>query len=127
MIRPGPFGCFDVHLYDDERVAKLSGNAQSLFVAMTLYACAELTDGRVPSVIVPRLMLASKSKRRHLAELLETGLVEQLPITDGYYLPGYLKWNPAREEVERKRQLNRDRQAAQRERNTLTRTLRSVS
>jgi len=132
VIRPGRFGCLDAHLYDDERVAKLSGCGQSLFIAMTLYCSAELTDGRVPGALIPRLMLASKSRRRHLKELLELGLVERLGLVEGsgmaddYYLPAYLKWNVARAEVEAEREAARDRQRAHRERKQMERRLRAV-
>ena len=132
MIRPGPYGCLDAHLYNDERVAKLSGCGQSLFIAMTLYCSAELTDGRVPGALVPRLMLASKSRRRHLNELLQLGLVECLGLVEGsgmaddYYLPAYLKWSPTKADLDAEREAARLRKQQQRERQETQRRLHAV-
>ncbi len=133
MIRPGRFGCLDVHLFDDERFAKLSANAQSLFIAMTLYAAAESTDGRVPAVMVPRLLLAAHSRPKHLDELLDAGILERLglvegsPIADDYYLPAFLKWNMSKDDLDAEREANRQRQAAYRDRKQAHRGLRAVS
>jgi hypothetical protein len=77
-------------------------------------------------------MLASKSRRRHLNELLELGLVERLGLVessgmaDDYYLPAYLKWNPTKADIDAEREAARERQRAHRERKQLERRLHAV-
>ena len=133
MNRPGPYACLDVGLFEDERFAKCSSNARLLFVKLLCYAASELTDGRIPAVLVPQLCAAAGVRRRYLEELVgvglvtELGLVEGSPIAGDYYLPAFLTWNLSRADVEAKRAQNRERQAHFRERQDLRRRLRSVS
>ena len=132
MNRPGPYACLDVGLFEDERFAACSSSARLLFVKLMCHAAAERTDGRIPAVLVPQLCASAGVRKRSLDELLERGLVERLGLVEGspvagdFFLPGYLKWNPSRAEIDARRQSNRDRQTAFRERQELTRKLRAV-
>jgi hypothetical protein len=132
MIRPGPYVCVDVGLFEDERFATCSLQARVLFVKLMCHAAAELTDGRIPAVLVPQLCAAAGVRRRALDELVDHGLVDRLGLVEGspvagdYFLQGFLKWNPSRESVEDRRRQNRDRQAAFRERESLKGRLRAV-
>ena len=116
MIRPGPYVCLDVGLFEDPLFAGLTPASRLLFVKFACYSSAELTDGHIPTALLPPLLAAAGATRRNLNDLLKSGLVEELPISDGYYLRGYLKWNPKREELERRREESRRRNAEWRER-----------
>ena len=116
----------------DERLSCAKNTPRVLFIAMVCHCAAELTDGRIPGSLMPVLYAQSRARKRDLDELIELGLVERLgnvpgsPVSDDYYLPAYLNWNPRRDEIERKRQLSRDRQAALRERKAPAPKLRSI-
>ena len=114
MKRPGPYACFDVGMFEDELFANLGAKSQLTFIKLCCYAASERTDGRIPTALIPQLLAAAGATRRALNQLIECGLVQKLPITDGYYLPAYLKWNPSREELERNRENWKRRQAEKR-------------
>lgn len=132
MNRPGPYVCLDAGYFDDEKVAACHCAAVALHVACLCFAARELTDGRIPGVIMRRLMHATRTRKRDLDRLIEVGLVDTLgkvpgsPMADDYYLPAYLGWNPSKAELEESRERNRQRQATYRDRKQGEKHLRAV-
>lgn len=113
-----PTGIFlplEVDFADDEAVARLAryttpGHARAcrdLLVQMWLYCKRKMTDGHVPAEIVGRLVYPDPPRvgKRDADRLVDCGIAERTET--GYYLPGYLKRNPTRAEVETKSQAKR--------------------
>lgn len=125
--------CLDAHFNNDEKLSSCSVPARFLFVTFAAYCTQELTDGRIPRVMMTRLLAAAGCKRNRLQELLAAGLVvrigDEVEVSenpDDYYIPAYLTWNPSRADIEREREAARLRQRAKRERDELHQHLRAV-
>jgi hypothetical protein len=91
---------------DDEQVRALARygrharGCRDLYTEMLLYCRRKLTDGHVPTEQIGILVYPDPPKAG-LADadrLIAVGLAERTPT--GYFVPGYLKRNPSRAEVE---------------------------
>lgn len=106
-----PSGIFiqlEVDFDEDEAIARLArytkpGEARAcrdLLVSMWRYCRRKMTDGHVPAEMVGKLVYPDSAKRgeRDADRLVECGLAERTDT--GFYLPGYLKHNPSKAQVE---------------------------
>lgn len=101
----------EVDFADEEDVVRLArftrpGEARAcrdLLVQMWLYCKRNLTDGHVMLEQVGKLAYPDPPKVgvRDADRLVEVGIAERTPT--GYYLPGYLKRNKSRAQVEEER------------------------
>lgn len=98
-----------VDFADDENVAKIARYGRDarairdLLVQMWLYCKRNLTDGKVPVEQVGKLVYPDPPKVgiRDADRLVEVGMAQHVP--EGYFLPGYLKRNKSRAQVEAER------------------------
>ena len=86
-----------------------AGNAITLWVRAGAWCAQQLTDGHVPSHMIPTL-----GTKRDAGKLVEVGLWER--VEDGYVFHDWSSYQQSREEVERKRRQNADRVAKWRKR-----------
>lgn len=106
-----PTGIFlplEVDFDEDSDVAKLArytkpGEARALrdlLVAMWRYCKRRMSDGHVPAEIIGLLVYPDTPRvgKRDADRLVECGLAER--TDDGYFLPGYLKHNKSRAQIE---------------------------
>lgn len=91
---------------DHPKVVAAGGDAAWLYVAGLCYCQAKLTDGHIPSGVVPRL--SDRKFPMKLAEkLVAVGLWSREP--HGYVVHDYHLYNMAANEVKAIREKNRDR------------------
>ncbi len=87
------------------KAVQLGGSAAiHLWLALRLYSGKHLTDGLIDSFMVVELSLGlhSRTRKRALAALLESGLLD--PCGDGnYQLHDYSDWAPSRATVEKRK------------------------
>jgi hypothetical protein len=88
----------DDGFYRNAKTAMLSDAATALWLRAATWACDQLTDGFVPSRILPMLRSEADAER----ELVDAGLWEQMD--DGYLFHDWLDYQPSAEEVEALRQ-----------------------
>ena len=81
--------------------------AMWLFVCGLCYCGRQLTDGRIPKSMLPRLADV-KNPTRLAARLVEVGLWHD--EDDDFLVHDFLAHNPSRQDVEKRRADNRDRQ-----------------
>jgi len=86
-----------------------AGNALTLWVRAGAWCAQQLTDGHVPSHMIPAL-----GTKRDAGKLVEVGLWER--VEDGYVFHDWSSYQQSREEVERKRRQSADRVAKWRKR-----------
>ena len=88
------------------KVDALSAESFKLHVAGLCYCARNLTDGRIPELAA--LRLTATARRKHVTELVESGLWRQ--VSDGYTIKNFLEFNPSKADVNRERELARERQ-----------------
>src|SRR5437588_204444 len=107
--RPAPteWARMGIRWFQHERFVSLaSAGASVLFWAMVAWAKGELTDGYVPTGVVPMLALAVKADMTaDIADLLRVGLLTT--HDGGYALHGFLHWQESRADVDARRQAGR--------------------
>lgn len=93
----------------------------TLHVAALGYCAEFLTDGHIPADAVVALtpLVAGAKARKVARKLVDAGYWE--PVEDGYQIHDYLKHQPSREEMQRRRAQDRERQAAWRRKQKETR------
>lgn len=96
------------------KVAPVSDRAFRLWFNACCYCSRNLTDGRVPAILIAGL--SRTANRRVIDELLVAGLLERLS-TETFLVHDYLKHNPSRDEVQESRQRARERTSEWRRRN----------
>jgi len=72
--------------------------AIGLFVLALGYCSRQLTDGRIPERAFARAIAPGVRYEKPLTELEQVGLIER--DAAGWYIPGYLKWQRSRQDVE---------------------------
>ena len=102
----------DDQFCDHPKVAALSDRAFRMHVAALNYCARMLTDGRVQTKLVPRLVTGFRTAT--IRELLDSGL--WMNTDDGYEIHDFLRYNPSRIKVSEEREANAARQQAWRDR-----------
>lgn len=105
-----PFLNLDDNFAEHPKVDGLSDGAFRLHVSALCYASRHLTDGRIESDKVPRLV--PRFRRKMLTELLDRRLWAEHP-GGGYAIHDFLDWNRSRAEIQEQRdRLHKVRSAA---------------
>lgn len=116
-----PYFAIDDHWWAHDKTIQMTDGAQALWARAGSWAAGHLTDGFVPDHVLPVL----RAKPRHVSELIRLNL--WLKTTGGYTFQGWADHQPTKEDVERKRRLNRERQrqyrAAKQEQSRVTDTV----
>jgi hypothetical protein len=88
-MKRGPFVALSATFPDDKDIVRAGERAAWLYLVMACDSRLHRGDGIVEEHRMTRL--AVPGWRTRLTALIDNGLVQQVP--EGYYLPGYLKWN----------------------------------
>jgi hypothetical protein len=96
----------DDQLYTHENRWEIGLDGIGLFVVMLCYCNHKLTDGLVPRAFV-QSQVSRPDRRGALKSLLKVGMVAE--VEDGYEVVGYLRFQPSKEDVLKRRA---DRSAA---------------
>lgn len=94
---------------DDPRVVQAGEAAEVLFIRAAAYIAGAETDGFVPLAVVQRL--APRWQPRAV-RLVQVGL--WVKVEGGYQVPGYLKHNPSKADLDRRRAVERGRRSRER-------------
>jgi hypothetical protein len=105
---------FDSQTPENLKIVPISDKAFRLWFNAACYCRRNLTDGRVPTVLLHTL--SRTGSRRVVDELLNAGLLEASGAPHTLLVHDYLEHNPSRAEVEEERRQNRQRVATWRER-----------
>lgn len=97
---------FEDRTPENLKIAPISDRAFRLWFNAACYCHRNLTDGRVPAVLI--LSLSPTATKRAVEELLSAGLLERVDKLT-YRVHDYLDHNPSREEVEEARRGSRER------------------
>jgi hypothetical protein len=97
---------FEDRTPENLKIAPISDRAFRLWFNCACYCHRNLTDGRVPAVLI--LSLSPTATKRAVEELLSAGLLEHVDKLT-YRVHDYLDHNPSREEVEEARRGSRER------------------
>lgn len=108
-----PWVKLDDQFPDHPKVVAAGGDAAWLYVAALCYCQAKLTDGHIPTAMVPRLT-DRKAPMALAAKLVEVVLWE--PAEGGYMIHDYFAHNAPSEKVKAKREATRRRVTEWRER-----------
>jgi hypothetical protein len=107
---------------ENAKVRKVGPNGIALYVSGLCYCSRQLSDGIIPDAAVPIIaeMVGVRTHRSVSQALTKARLWKR--VRGGYQVPDYLKFNPSREEISRKREESRKRQQAWRDvqRNAVT-------
>jgi len=97
---------------ENPKVRKVGPVGIALYVSGLCYSSRQLSDGFIPDNAVGLLceMAGVKARRATIEALTKATLWKR--VRGGYSVPDYLKFNDSREEITRKREENRIRQAA---------------
>jgi hypothetical protein len=97
------------------RAVNMSGSeAIHLWLGLRAYCGKHLTDGFIPADMVDEVRgPKGKARERVLATLVHVGLLEQSG-PGGYQMHDYLDWSESRDDIIRKRERARERQAKSR-------------
>jgi hypothetical protein len=93
-------------VWDSKKVARVSLDAVGLWAKMLSYCADKVTDGVVPSFMVPALA-PNDDPAPLLTELMGSGMLLEHP--DGYEIHSYLDHNMSAKEWESKKKSERDR------------------
>lgn len=96
---------------DDEVLLGLPRGTRLLWVELTVWACKQATDGRIPRYVLRRVT-DEPDVDDAVAQLVECGLL--IPTAQGWELRDFLRDQRSREEVTRARELSAVRQRRQR-------------
>ncbi|MFD9943213.1 hypothetical protein ACFWYW_14530 [Nonomuraea sp. NPDC059023] len=107
----------NVDFADDPKVRALARfgrdarRIRDLYVQMLCYAKRNLTDGHVPTEQLGILVFPDPSAlgSKDVARLVEVGLVQA--VADGWHIPGFLKRNKSRQQVQQDAQEKADKSA----------------
>lgn len=99
-----PWVKVDDHFYCNPKVLQVGMPARGLWITLLTFAGNNLTDGFIDKKIVRQL----GGTAAQLRQLLAVGILEE--IEGGYVIHDYLTYNPARADVEARRESNRRRQ-----------------
>lgn len=94
------------------KIAKAGPAAAWLWFCGICYCREHLTDGLIPSAVVPGLALGLTSAAVHAKRLVAVGLWHERQ--DGFEVHDFLDWNPKRSDVESERNRERDRKRKER-------------
>lgn len=94
------------------KIAQAGPAAAWLWFCGICYCREHLTDGLIPSAVVPGLALGLTQASKHAERLVSVGLWHARP--EGFEVHDFLDWNPKRSEVESERNKERDRKRKER-------------
>lgn len=97
----------DDSFFMNAKTASASSPAKLLYLAGLCYCAAQLTDGFICDAVLPALCAQVQAKRPNAPELVSLGLWKQ--VEGGYQVPDYLDYNPARDQVLKRRDKDRER------------------
>lgn len=112
MKMPGPYVPLDVNYDSDPAIIAAGEDAEVLFVRSLSYSKRSYSDGFVPDFQLPRFGLKRIGER--VAALVREGV--WLPVDGGFQIRSWARWNETSVEMEQKRQRNKERQQAKRDR-----------
>lgn len=105
-----------VGFFDNRKVRQLSPSAVELYLWGLCYSMEHMTDGcltkRDLRCAHVALKLHRSTKLRCIKQLVDVGLWNE--TDNGWHVPGFLKWNPSREQMRAKRRASRNRVARHR-------------
>lgn len=101
---------FDDGLPSNPKFIRAGAVASWLWVCGVLYCRRGLTDGLIPRVVVPSLVVGLKSPYAHAKRLVEVGLWDV--EADDYRVHDFLDWNPSKAQIEGYRAQDRERKQA---------------
>ena len=99
----------DNHFDQHPKIIAAGYKAAYLFTVGICYSSRMLTDGFIPSGMVPRLVAGMPGWKKAVAQLVLLGLWQE--VEGGYAIHDYLDFQESRADVERKRQNDRARKA----------------
>ena len=102
----------DDKFYSDPKILEVGLAGAGLYAMGLSYCGAHLTDGFIPDSWANRQ--DPRSRRKLVAKSLWK------PVTGGYEVPGFTKFNPSRENVLKRREKTAERVASWRNRNAVT-------
>lgn len=105
-----PWFKLDDSTYDHPKIVQVSDGAFRLWVTAGLYCARHLTDG----VVSPGTLKVLQAKGKHCDELWLAGLWERIP-EGGYRFHDWHDYQPTREDVQRRREIDRQRKKSWRE------------
>ncbi len=105
-----PWFKLDDSTYDHPKIVQVSDGAFRLWITAGLYCARHLTDG----IISPGTLKVLQAKGRHCDELWSAGLWERIP-EGGYRFHDWHDYQPTREDVQRPREIDRQRKKSWRE------------
>jgi hypothetical protein len=108
---------------ENPKVSRVSDRAFRLWFNASCYCSRGETDGKIPREMLPGLVPGGS--RKVTAELLEIGLLEEIP--SGYLVHDYLEYNPSRERISEFREMGRKRQKKHRGSSDVTRDIAAPS
>ena len=100
-----PWVKLDDRFWGNPKVLIIGNEAAGAYARMLSFCGDHLTDGRVPEETARFI-----AKPKTLGVLEEYGFIHRNGT--GYLIPDYLEFNPSREQIEAKRQADRDRRMA---------------
>ena len=98
----------DDEFVEHPRISPLSDKAFRLHVAGICHAARKLTDGHISPTDARILLALTKTRRRHIDELLDAGVWTE--NGNGWVIRDYLDYNPSSETVKERRRKWADRQ-----------------
>lgn len=99
----------DNHFDQHPKIVAAGWKGGWLFTTGICYASRMLTDGFIPTGMVPRLVAGMPGWKKAAAMLVQLGLWQE--VEGGYRIHDYLDYQEARADVERKRKYDRERKA----------------
>lgn len=109
-----PWVRFDDSSPDNPNIDQLSDGAFRLWFNAICYSNRNLTDGFVPATRIPRL--TPHYKAQHMAELVNSGRWHK--EQDGIRIHGYLDYQPSSEQINERREYERQKKQNQRHKGT---------
>jgi len=103
---------FDDGLPSNPKLIAAGPVAAWLWLCGVMYCRRGLTDGFIPTAVVPTLVVGLRNSYRFAARLVEVGLWHE--ALGGYRVNDYLHWNPAKQTVQEYREGERRRAGANR-------------
>jgi len=104
---PMPWARLDDDFYDHRKTAAAGTAGAGLFTIALSYCAKKLTDGFVPSAMIPRLCPDVPDPMGLAEKLADIGLFERRD--GGYEIHDYLVYNPSAADVRENRRLARER------------------
>lgn len=102
----------DVDYFSNPKAIAAGEHGRALHLASICWSMGQLTDGRIPLDVVPRLVAYAGVPRATVERLVNVGL--WLAEVDGYLVKDFLDHQPSRLDVERERAEWRERKRRQR-------------